>query len=143
MLDKILKLVPDTDFNKQFYEAILNRLDYFGCRLDENDAWAVCFSGQKVENHIKNVCNVTSIPIGLFYVAVDMVCGEFLFALKEVGKLDIESLNLDGVITSIKEGDTSVNFGSGSSDSEKVDILIHNLIHGQEGELVCYRQIKW
>ena len=126
-----------------FFNAVLQRLVSLGYSLKEHDDWILCFAMQNVENRIKNSCNITSIPEGLFNVAVDMVCGEFLSTKKQTGQLDIGNLNLDGVITSISEGDTSIQFAQGASDEERFNQLLNHLIHKGEGEFVCYRKIKW
>ena len=128
---------------ERFFENVLKRLLSFGCELTEDDAYSVSFCSLKIENHIKNSCNVTSLPDGLLNVAVDMVCGEFLFAKKQTGKLTLDDLDLDGAISSIHEGDTTVQFTAGQSDEEKFNTMVNYLLHGGEGELVCYRRIKW
>ena len=126
-----------------FIEAVLTRLAAFGYFPNENDAWAICFAVQKVENHIKNSCNVTSIPEGLFHIAVDKVCGEFLFTQKQTGKLNLDKLDLTGAIKAISEGDTTVQFVESESDGMKINALVNFLINHGEGELVCFRKIKW
>ena len=150
-MDELIKRVcadiitlMNSKHSEPFIEAVLKRLDSFGYFPSEKDAWAVCFAIQKVENHIKNSCNVTSIPDGLFHIAVDKVCGEFLFTQKQTGKLNLAELDLSGgAISAITEGDTTVHFAEGSSDEEKFNALVNFLINHGEGELVCFRQIKW
>lgn len=142
VLANILTVMTKTSLSESFYEAVLKRLVSFGYTLKEDDSWLICFAMQKVENHIKNSCNTTDVPDGLFNVAVDMVCGEFLFTKKQTGQLEIADLDFDGAFTSIKEGDTQVNFG-GSSDEEKFDQMVNYLFHHGEGDFVCYRKIRW
>jgi len=142
VLANILTVMTKTSLSESFYEAVLKRLVSFGYTLKEDDSWLICFAMQKVENHIKNSCNTTDVPDGLFNVAVDMVCGEFLFTKKQTGQLEIADLDFDGAFTSIKEGDTQVNFG-GSSDEEKFDQMVNYLLHHGEGDFVCYRKIRW
>ena len=142
VLANILTVMTKTSLSELFYEAVLKRLVSFGYTLKEDDSWLICFAMQKVENHIKNSCNTTDVPDGLFNVAVDMVCGEFLFTKKQTGQLEIADLDFDGAFTSIKEGDTQVNFG-GSSDEEKFDQMVNYLLHHGEGDFVCYRKIRW
>ena len=142
VLANILTVMTKTSLSESFYEAVLKRLVSFGYTLKEDDSWLICFAMQKVENHIKNSCNTTDVPDGLFNVAVDMVCGEFLFTKKQTGQLEIADLDFDGAFTSIKEGDTQVNFG-GSSDEEKFDQMVNYLLHHGEGVFVCYRKIRW
>lgn len=96
-----------------------------------------------VENRIKNSCNTTSIPEGLFNVAVDMVCGQFLMTRKNLGRLELADLNLDGAITSITEGDVSISFDSNSTDEQKFNQLLSYLMSKGEGEFVCFRKLSW
>ena len=146
-MDELLQIIMNTMSNSSlkepFFTATLQRLVSLGYKLKENDDWILCFAMQNVENHIKNSCNVTSIPDGLFSVAVDKVCGEFLYAKKQSGQLEITGLDLDGAIASISEGDTSVSFNVDSSDESKFNQLIQYLITKGEGDFVCYRKLKW
>ena len=143
ILANILTIMTNTSLSEPFYEAVLKRLVSFGYSLEEDDGWVICFAIQKVENHIKNSCNTTSVPDGLFNVAVDMVCGEFLLSKKQTGKLQLEDIDLDGAITQIHEGDTTVHFASGMSDEEKFSNFLNHLLHDGEGDFVCYRKLKW
>ena len=68
----------------------------------------VGFTIQKVENHINNSCNTASMPDGLYEVAVERVCGEYLFAKKQSGQL--EGFDLDAAVKQVATGDTSVSF---------------------------------
>lgn len=143
VLANILTIMKNSSLSESFYEAVLKRLDSFGYSLDKDDGWVISFAMQKVENHIKNSCNTTSVPDGLFNVAVDMVCGEFLFTKKQTGNLDLSDLDLNGAITQIHEGDVTVQFASGSSDEDKFNQLLNYLLHNGEGDFVCYRKLKW
>ena len=135
--------MTNTSLTEPFYEAVLKRLVSFGYELKDDDGWVLCFAMQKVENRIKNSCNTTSIPDGLFYIAVDMVCGEFLFTKKQTGQLEITKLDFSGAIKQISEGDTSVTFADGTSDEDKFNRMINYLMTNGEGDFVCYRKLKW
>ena len=123
-------------------EDVIKRLDSLGYVVNSSDEWVLGFVVDKVEKHINNSCNTTSIPDGLHNIAVDMVCGEFLFTKNQSGQLELSNLDLNGAVTSINAGDTSVSFG-GTSDEEKFTTLVDWLMHHGEGELVCYRQMQW
>ena len=129
--------------SESFVQAVLNRLSGFGYTVTSEDEWMIAFCIQKVNTHIMNSCNTLSIPEGLFYVAVDRVCGEFLYSLKSSGKLELESLDLDGAITQIKEGDTTVQFATGTSEDEKFTAFVKFLQTEGVGDEVCYRKLKW
>lgn len=143
ILADIRTITTNTSLSESFIEAVLKRLVSFGYHLKEDDGWVICFAMQKVENHIKNSCNTTDIPDGLFHVAVDMVCGEFLFAKKQTGKLELTDIDLNGAIASISEGDTTVSFVAGASDEDKFNSFLTYLLHNGEGDFVCYRRLKW
>ena len=147
MIQKILANIPNimvnSSLSESFCEGVLKRLVSFGYMLKEKDVWGICFAMQKVENDIKNSCNTTGIPDGLFNIAIDMVCGEVLFAKKQTGKLKLDELDLNGAIASIHEGDVTIQFASGMSDEEKFDSLLNHLLHSGENNLVCYRRLKW
>lgn len=75
-----------------------------------------------------------------------MVCGELLNMKFLTGSLDdLSGLNLEvrGVKT-ITEGDTTVQFAdTDPSDAAKFTSLINDLIHGREGDLICFRRMRW
>lgn len=139
----IITALNTSSLDESFIEAVLKRLDSFGYEIKESDAWMIGFAMQKVENHIKNFCNTDSIPDGLFNATVDRVCGEFLFTKKQTGQLNIGELDLDGAVTSIKEGDTQINFDAGSSDESRFNQLVNYLMNQGEGDLICFRKIRW
>ncbi len=124
-------------------EDVTKRLLDFGYTITDNDTWVLGFIIQKIENHIKNQCNVSAIPDGLHQTAVDMVCGEFLLEKKNIGQLTI--VNLDAAVKSIQEGDTNITFavGAGSMTSEqRLDALISYLMH-PDADYASYRCVKW
>ena len=143
VLANILTIMNNTSLSEPFYEAVLKRLVSFEYELEEDNGWVLCFCKKKKKNHIKNFCNTDSIPDGLFNAAVDRVCGEFLFTKKQTGQLNIGELDLDGAVTSIKEGDTQINFDAGSSDESRFNQLVNYLMNQGEGDLICFRKIRW
>jgi len=121
-------------------------LESFGYEMQDGDDWLLGFCIQKVENSIKNECNVSSIPSGLKKVASQMVVGEFLFAKKGIGQLQGLNINIDAAIKQIQEGDTNVTFafGNGSMTPEqRLDSLIAYLMVSGKSQFVRYRRLKW
>jgi len=125
-------------------EDVIARLASFGYEVTVGDSWGLDFIIQKVENHIKNDCNVDAVPEGLHNVAVDMVVGEFLLSKKSTGQLT--GFNLDAAIKQIQEGDTSVTFAIGEGDStpeKRLDVLISYLMNYGKSDFASYRCFKW
>lgn len=150
LVDRIVQSIKShmagTSMTDDFYASVIQRLEGLGYIVNvTNDSWMIAFAIQKVENQIKNACNLDRIPDGLKYRAVDMVCGEFLFAMKQTGKLD-ETFNLEVAVKSVQAGDTNVTLaiGDGSqSPEQRLDALISYLMERGEGDFVCYQKLKW
>ena len=121
-------------------------LQSFGYELQDGDDWLLGFCIQKVENSIKNECNVSSVPCGLKKVASQMVVGEFLFAKKGIGQLQGLDIDIDAAVKQIQEGDTNVTFafGNGSMTPEqRLDMLIVYLMTNGKSQFVHYRRLRW
>lgn len=143
LIQRILNAIPNTSHTESSVRAVLNRLVSFGCTISEADTWEIAFVMADVENRIKKSCNTTSIPEGLFNTAVDMVCGQFLMTRKNLGRLEIADLNLNGAITSISEGDVSITFDNTTTDEQKFNQLVSYLMSKGEGDFVCFRKLSW
>ena len=142
VVDSVENILNNTNLNPMV-EAVVNRLVFFGCTPVDADAWMIAFELQKTVNHVLNETNQTTIPEKLFEVVVDMVCGEVLNSKYMSGQLDLTALDLDGVIQSVKEGDTTVSFSTDGSDEAKLKSLLSWLINGKGSDLLCYRKMRW
>jgi hypothetical protein len=122
-------------------EDVTARLASFGYTVTENDAFMLTFIIQKVENHIKSECNISTIPDELTNIVVDMVVGEFLLNKKSIGQLT--GFNLSAAVKQIQEGDTNISFSGEMSPEQRLDALIDYLMNYGKGKLVSYRSIRW
>ena len=143
VLANILSNITNTSLSESFIEMVLKRLVSFGYFLKEDDSWELSYFIANVESQIKNSCNTTSIPEGLSYAAVDMICGEFLMNRKNSGRIELSDLDLAGAITSISEGDVSVSFDTNSTDEVRFNQLINYLMNKGKGDFICFRKLKW
>lgn len=94
----------------------------------------------KIVNAIKSDCNIDEIPTEIEGLVVDNIIGEFFFDKKTMGTLVIDDMDLNAV-KSISEGDTTIQFADGSSQSEMLDTLIKYLL--RPIDLSDYRRIRW
>lgn len=127
-------------------EQVKERLQSFGYELKESDEPILIFCIQKVENTIKNDCNVSSIPDGLVNIAVDMVVGEFLTAKKTFAPNDITGLDLDFAVKQIQTGDTNTVFATGEGSltaEQRLNTFLNYLLTYGRDEFSCYRRIRW
>ncbi|MFC2282297.1 MAG: hypothetical protein ACFNJJ_00040 [Lachnoanaerobaculum saburreum] len=127
-------------------ERIKERLQSIGYAVKDSDDIAINFAMQKVENTIKNDCNISAIPDGLMNIAIDMVVGEFLMSKKTFAPDDLLNFNLDSAIKQIQEGDTNISFavGEGSkTDEQRLDNFIDYLLNYGRDEFITYRRFRW
>jgi hypothetical protein len=128
-------------------EDVIKRIGSFGYKVNETaDSWAIEFIVEKTVNSIKNECNIAEIPAGLHYIAVDMVCGEFLMMKKGSGQLDGFEVDLNSAaLKQLQEGDTSITFAVDSiaSPEQRLDALIYFLTNNGKPQFVTYRRLKW
>lgn len=127
-------------------DMVKGRLRSFGYEIQDGDEAILDFCIQKVENTIKNDCNVSSIPDGLMNVAVDMVVGELLTAKKTFAPDSVAGLDLDAAVKQIQTGDTNVTFatgeGSWTTEQRLNNFLSYLLTYGKE-QFSCFRRIRW
>lgn len=127
----------------QYTQDVIDRLVSFGYLPVTSDAFALAFAMHKSHFHVLNETNQNNVPDGLKDVLTDMICGEFLNAKYQTGQLDLSGLDFGGIMQTVSEGDTSVTFDKAGSDEMKFSALINWLITGREGDLICYRRIRW
>lgn len=129
----------------QFTQSeIINRLEGLGYTIKPSDNYTLGFLMEKIENEILNFCNVDELPIEAVYVAIDMVCGEFLLGKKSSGDLILNGIDLNqSEIKSISEGDTSISYDNNSQNAaQKTDMLISSLIDSKRS-LHKFRRLAW
>ena len=127
-------------------EKAKERLQSFGYEWKNEDEAVLAFSVQKVENTIKNDCNVSKIPNGLINIAIDMAVGEFHLVKKTCSPDDIAGLDLSTAVKQIQEGDTNVTFAAGEGSltaEQRLENLINYLLTYGKGEFVHYRRLIW
>ena len=121
-------------------DKVIEILKSIGYEYSENDYVLLTFCMNKVVSELNSRCHTKELPKGLEEAAIDRVCGEFLYALKSAGKL--EEFDLEQGVSSVKVGDTSVNF-SGTSPDAAFNNLIGTLRNSGEELIKCFRKIQF
>lgn len=142
VVTSVNNILNDTNLNT-ITEKVVNRLVSFGYDPTNEDDWMIAFTIQKSVNHVLNEINHSTVPNGLVELVVDMICGELLNAKFLSGQLNLAELDLDGMIQSVQEGDTTVSFSTEGSDEAKLKGLLSWLIQGKGCDLLCYRRMRW
>ena len=93
---------------------VLLRLGALGVTVSNDptstDMYLLKFAVNKTTDHIKNQTNLSAVPEGLTHIAIDMAVGEFLYAKKSMGLLDVSSLDFSTAAKRVKDVDTDVEF---------------------------------
>lgn len=123
------------------FDDVVLRLASFGYTVKETDDWLINLMIRKVENYIKDFCNIRAIPKGLRETAIDMICGEFLIGKKAMGQ--IPEMTFESVVKQITEGDTTVSFGDSMSAEQQFDALMSKMTNPDLSQLIRYRKLVW
>ena len=127
-------------------EKVKNRLVSFGYTPKQEDEFSITFCVEKVRNTIKNETNCQDIPDGLEHIAVDMAVGEFLLGKKTFAPDDLSTIDLSVAVKDIKEGDTTISFGTGESTQtpeQRLTTYINYLLTYGKAEFSSFRRLKW
>lgn len=106
--------------------------------IKEIQAFELAFAVNSVTEYIKNATNQLTVPEGLTFTAVDMVCGEFL--QKRLDTDNLEEFKVEQAIKTLKIGDTSTTFKDGQSSG--IHVLISTLT-SRKGDVLSHRKLKW
>jgi len=131
----------NADFINSVY-ARLKTLSYPD--ISDSDKAFIGIITSKAENAVLHKCNLSEVPTELYSIMVDRVCGEFLWNLKQLGHLN--GFDVETVAKQISTGDTTVTFAIGAGDKtpeERLDELLSSLMGAGEGEILCYRKLRW
>ncbi len=129
------------------YESVTERLNMFGYEIQEGDEPKIIYSIGLITENIRNFCNINGdLPEKLKYYSVDKICGDFLKTKLMTGNLSFEDIDFDApTVQSITEGDTSVTYAVGASDSEaqKMTKFIDSLNATDKNILYRFRRFEW
>lgn len=142
----VLDIIKDTvitmtGLTPEFVDDVDRRFQSLSYCLQEGEDWVIQFIIQSVSNTIKNQCNTNRIPKGLYTVAINMVCGEYLMTQKTLGRLSNEQEQ--AIIKSIEEGDTKITYADEKAKSEVFHTFVKSLCTGYEKEFARYRRLSW
>lgn len=125
-------------------EDIIERLAQLGYTAVEADYAQIDFELKQVCDYVLNYCNISEIPEIIDYRLIDRVCAKFLFNKKNSGTLT--GFNYEVAIRKIKEGDTTVDYATGSSDvsvESRFDKLVNALERGFDKWITPHRRLRW
>lgn len=124
-------------------EDIYLRLGSFGFTdLSEMDKSLLQYLLEKNKQTVRNWTNNNKVPDGLHFEIVEGVCADFLHLMYSAGKV---KLSTSSPVASIKEGDTTVTYGtpSASITPEKIFLNILSSMRLKGRDVIRYRRLAW
>lgn len=129
----------DIEFLKELIETL------FGYRCTKADEALLHLAIRSRKDFVLSYCNRNDLPRRLKSQLYYMIVGEFLYKKIQVFGVEALGIEVESLVSSIKEGDTTVNF-SVSNDQSPESILrayINQLRNGDRVTLQEYRRLKW
>lgn len=98
----------------------------------------------EAEQEIKNYCNIEVIPEELYFTLANMAA-DLLTYRPAGGETDGAAASVSGTIASIKEGDTTVSFGSGTQvrSQARTEERTEKLLLDYQKQLQSFRKVRW
>ncbi len=133
-----------TSFSADFLEEVEDLVDAIGITLTTGDDVLLAYAAGYVENDIKNSCNVSTVPEGLYKVAVGLIVAKFLTGKKAKQEVDAGTLDFSPALKELSEGDTKMvwDTNSGSTAEQRLDAFIAAMEAGRN-QFVTYRKVRW
>ena len=125
-------------------EDVYARLDSLGYSVVPEDARTIEYLIDRIVNKIALNTNYATFPEQLLQMAIDMICGEFLYGKYAIGQLN--GYDFRGAVKRISEGDTTVEYayGSGSkTPEERFVAYIDKLRKPDKDMLAAVRSLRW
>lgn len=143
-IDSLQDRLETHELPTELYIMIYNIFISFGYKITEKDTFQICITVLKIKEKILSYCNTEIIPEGYLPKMATMICGDFLIQKRQSGNLDLKDLDFsDEGIATLKEGDLSITFDVDVSDYAKFDKLLDVMASIEDGDLLCYRKLKW
>lgn len=124
-------------------ENIKKRLASLGYTYADADTFTLGLIFDKVTARICHACNIQAVPTGcLDAEIIDAVCGEFLSGKKASGTLS--GVELEAVVKAITEGDTKVEFATGSTGADDIfNAYMEKLTAIDPAAIIAHRKLVW
>lgn len=127
-----------------FCRMTIMRLEAVGyLAWDASGLWNLAFSIRKAEQEALDYCHIDTLPSSLYPMLCDRSCGRFLYGLKQTGRLEIEGIDLSGILTSLSEGDVKVDFDKGATDEARLDAVLGAMMDSGKEQMACYRKLRF
>ena len=125
--------------------AVMDRLESLAYHIVGEDSLLIKILIEGVTTEILIKCNITELPDELKPMAVDAVCGRFLD--QKHSSKQLEDYDFASAISSISEGDISINYSLGNSASTSPEQMFKSMVEDMGKldpyKLHAFRRLRW
>lgn len=125
--------------------AVMDRLESLAYHIVGEDSLLIKILIDGVTKEILIECNITELPDELKPMAVDAVCGRFLD--QKHSSKQLEDYDFASAISSISEGDISINYSLGNSASTSPEQMFKTMVEDMSKldpyKLHAFRRLRW
>lgn len=136
LANEVKQIVNGDEIVENIIDFTIERLNEW--KISNIQPFELAFAVQTVIEKIKNATNQLSVPEGLTFTAVDMICGEFLQKRLDTGNLP--EFEVSQALKTLKVGDTTTTYQD--SGKSGVELLISSL-NSRKDDVLSYRKLKW
>lgn len=141
---KVFDYIPSNiTLDKSIVNNIYQYLVSLGYTPTADDSFLIAYYIIDQSYSIQTVIDTTTMPDGLNTTLINRVCGYFLSAKISSGEISSDNFNYDNIVSSLKEGDTQVNYDTSINKNALLKQLLDNLKLSGADIILKYRRIKW
>jgi hypothetical protein len=140
-----MKIKCEIEINPEDVKEILRS---FGYSPTESDNFLIDFLSREVAKYALDFCNILRLPQELYEDIIETIAAQFLTS--KIGKVEVDDLgNVSpaNVLTSIKEGDTQVSYGtrygSGVSGNTLTNSILSDIENRLTQHMLKFRRMSW
>lgn len=110
----------------------------------KDEEWLVAFQIRNTVQELCRLCQCKELPKALDSVVVQRAVGNVLLFLRQSGRFSA-LMTTEEAVKTVQTGDISVTFSVDGSLSQEnlIENYIKALVESGEGELGCYRKLRW
>lgn len=141
---KVFDYIPSNiTLDKSIVNNIYQYLVSLGYTPTADDSFLIAYYIIDQSYSIQTVIDTTTMPDGLNTTLINRVCGYFLSAKISSGEISSDNFSYDDIVSSLKEGDTQVNYDTSTNKNALLKQLLDNLKLSGADVILKYRRIKW
>ena len=134
----------ETTISADCIRDVCGDLRALGMKATDRDEWLLGFCIRRVDEQIRNACNLDAVPEGLRMCAAGLILAEFLTEKRSMGDLDETALAIEPLLKQLAEGDTNIVYATDkmTSQDQLFDKLL-SLLRDRKQQFVRYRRLTW